>query len=176
MSMRFRLFAVLLVLYVATEFSVAACPQASRVRSVNFNEFSYRVGPCCEEIGATVKVHQGKFANEKATFEVSQVLYGSFTGSEEEQAVVVTSCSPKVTAHPGFEYNLVYVYGVRGSQPELLAVFTYGEPGNLTGAATEAISDKTSSCSLTLLECLCVRVLSHLNGWQVRRTAVRHFL
>jgi hypothetical protein len=42
------------------------------------------------------KVHQGKFANDKATFEVSQVLYGDLTGSGQEQAVVVASCTPQV--------------------------------------------------------------------------------
>jgi hypothetical protein len=97
---------LLVILAVADQASV----QADGIRSLNFNEFSYRVGPpYCEEFGPTVRVHQGKFANDKATFEVSQVLYGDFTGSGQEQAVVVASCTPQVTAHPGFENDLVYV-------------------------------------------------------------------
>lgn len=108
------------------------------IRGVNFNEFSYRVGPpYCDEFGPEVKVHQGKFANDKATFEVSQVLYGSFTGSGQERAVVVTTCSPKVVAHPGFEDDLVYVFGKKGGQVNLIAAFAFGEPWNFSGRASE---------------------------------------
>jgi hypothetical protein len=121
----------------ATSFLGAASAQ-NGIRNVNFNEASYRVGPpYCEEFGSTVKVHQGKFANEKATFEVSQVLYASFMGAGQEQAVVVASCSPKVVAHPGFENDLVYVYGIKSGQRELLAAFAYGEPWSFAGFAAE---------------------------------------
>src|SRR5713226_7277917 len=107
-----RGFLVLLFLSAANSFFVAAFAQASGVRSLNFNEFSYRVGPpYCEEFGPMVRVHQGKFANEKATFEVSQVLYGNLTDSGQEQAVVVAGCTPQAAANPGFENGLVYVYG-----------------------------------------------------------------
>ena len=112
--------------------------RASEIRSLNFNEFSYRVGPpYCEDFGNTVRVHQGRFANDKATFEVSQVLCGDLTGSGQEQAVIVASCSPKVVAHPGFENDLVYVYGIQNGQPSLLATFAFGEPWDFTGRATE---------------------------------------
>jgi len=116
--------------------------RASGIRSLNFNEFSYRVGsPYCEEFGPTVKVHEGKFADEKATFEVSQVLYGNVTDSDQEQAVVVASCTPQLAAHPGFENGLVYVYGIKNGEPNLLAAFAFGQPWNLTGSATEARRD-----------------------------------
>jgi hypothetical protein len=116
---------------------VPGSAMASGVRSLNFNEFSYRVGPpYCDEFGSMVKVHQGKFANDKATFEVSQVMYGDLTGSGQEQAVVVASCIPQVTAHPGFENDLVYVYGIQSGQPALLATFAFGQPWNFAGMAT----------------------------------------
>jgi TonB family protein len=112
---------------------------ANGVRSINFNEFSYRVGlPFCGEFGPTVRVRQGKFADEKNKFEISQVLYGSLTGSGQEEAVVVASCGPQVPAHPGFENNLVYVYGMENGQPSLLATFAFGQPWNFMGATTKA--------------------------------------
>lgn len=112
--------------------------KASGIRSLNFNEFSYRVGPpYCEEFGAVAKVHQGKVANEKATFEVSEVLYGKLTDSVQEQAVVVASCTPRAEAHPGFENGLVYVYGIKNGQPDLLATFAFGQPWNFAGGVTE---------------------------------------
>jgi hypothetical protein len=108
------------------------------IRKVNFNEFSYRVGPpYCEQFGPAVKIHQGKFTNEKAAFEVSQVLYGNFTGSGQDEAVVVTSCSPTVVANPGFGNDLVYVYGIKNGQPDLLAAFAFGQPWNFMGRAIE---------------------------------------
>jgi hypothetical protein len=108
------------------------------IREVNFNESSYRVGaPYCDEFGPTVKVHEGRFANDQATFQVAKVMYANLTGPREEQAVVVVSCAPKVAAHPGFENDLVYVYGIRNGQPELLGVFAYGTPWNFTGYAAE---------------------------------------
>lgn len=111
---------------------------ASGIRSLNFNEFSYRAGPpYCEEFGPMVKVHQGKAANEKATFEVSQVLYGKLTDSVQEQAVVVASCTPRAEAHPGFENDLVYIYGIKNGQPDLLATFAFGQPWNFAGGVTE---------------------------------------
>jgi hypothetical protein len=128
----------LALLFGACCFFVPGSVRASGIRSLNFNEFSYRVGPpYCEEFGPTVKVHEGKFANGKATFEVSQVLYGDLTGSGQEQAVVVASCTPQVTAHPGFENDLVYVYGIQNGQPNLLATFAFGQPWNFKGYAPE---------------------------------------
>jgi len=128
---------LILILLFANSFWGAAFAQ-DRIRSLNFNEFSYRVGPpYCEEFGPTVKVHQGKFANEKDKFEVSQILYGNLTESSREQAVVVASCGPQVPAHPGFENDLVYVYGIENGQPDLLATFAFGQPWSFMGAATE---------------------------------------
>jgi hypothetical protein len=133
-----RVWLVLIVLFAANSLPSAASAQGSRIRSLNFNEFSYRVGPpYCEEFGSMVKIHQGKFANDKATFEVSQVLYDDLTGSGQEQAVIVASCTPQMTAHPGFENNLVYVYGMQSGQPALLATFAFGQLWNFMGRATE---------------------------------------
>jgi hypothetical protein len=130
---------VLLFLFAANSFPVAVSAQGRGIRGINFNELSYRVGPpLCDEFGSKVKVHQGKFANDKATFEVSQVLYGDLTGSGQEEAVVVASCTPQAAAHPGFENDLVYVYGIKNGNPTLLATFAFGEPWNFTGRATES--------------------------------------
>jgi len=115
-----------------------AASEAKILRSINFREFSYRVGPpYCDDFGPTINVHQGKFANRQATFEVSRVLYGDLTGAGQEEAVVVSSCTPQVVAHPGFENNLVYVYGIENGQAALLSTFAYGQPWNFKGWATE---------------------------------------
>jgi hypothetical protein len=84
-----------------------------------------------------VKVHQGKFANKAATFEVSRVLYGSLTGAGQEEALVVASCTPQVVAHPGFENNFVYVYGIKNDRAALLATFAFGQPWDFKGRAPE---------------------------------------
>jgi TonB family protein len=136
---RTRTLVALVLLSTFSLFFVPDSARASGVRSLNFNEFSYRVGlPYCEEFGPTVRVHQGKFASEKDKFEVSQVLYGDLTSSGQEEAVVVASCGPQVPAHPGFENDLVYVYGIEDGQPSLLATFAFGQPWDFTGVVTEA--------------------------------------
>jgi len=129
---------IILVFLLANSLFVPGFARANGIRSLNFNEFSYRVGPpYCDEFGPMVKAHQGKFANDQATFKVSQVMYGDLTGSGHEQAVVVASCTPLVTAHPGFENNLVYVYGIQNGQAALIASFAFGEPWNFVGRAAE---------------------------------------
>lgn len=132
----------LLVLFLSLispfSFLVTAFGQAGGIRKVDFREFSYRVGPpYCEYFGPVVKVHEGKFANKEATFEVSRVLYGDITGAGQEQAVVVASCIPAVTAHPGFENDLAYVYGIANGQPALLATFAFGQPWDFAETPTE---------------------------------------
>lgn len=117
--------------------SIAVFAQASGIRSINFNEFSYRGGaPFCEEFGPVVKVHQGRAANKKATFEVSQVLYGNLANESGEDAAVVASCIPQ-GANGGFENNLVYIYGLQNGRVVLLALFVRGEPWNFTERVTE---------------------------------------
>jgi len=129
---------VLLFVLAADSNPVAAFTQARGIRSINFREFSYRVGPpYCEEFGPTVKVHQGKFANKEATFEVSRVLYGNLTGAGQEEALVVASCTPQVVAHPGFENNLVYVYGIKNDRAALLGTFAFGQPWDFKERAPE---------------------------------------
>jgi len=127
------------LLALAADFSpVAALAQASGIRDIEFNELSYRVGPpYCEYFGPIVKVHQGKFSNKQASFEVSHVLYGKLTDAGHEEAVVVASCIPQATAHPGFENNFVYVYGFKNGAAALLATFAWGQLWNFTERAIE---------------------------------------
>jgi cyanophycinase len=133
-----RILLAVFVFLVSPFFSFVAFAQADGIRSVNFSELSYRVGPpYCEYFGPVVKIHDGRFANKQGTFEVSRVLYGDLTGEGQEEAVVVANCTPTVTAHPGFENDLVYVYGIKNGQPALLATFAFGQPWNFTGRATE---------------------------------------
>jgi hypothetical protein len=121
-------------------FSLIAIPgfgQAGGIRGINFREFTYPVGPpYCEDMGTKVTVHRGKFANKTAYFEVAQALYGNLTGTGE-QAVVVATCAPKQQAHPGFENDMVYVFGESAGKPVLLAVFAFGQPWNFRGWAPE---------------------------------------
>ncbi len=128
---------LLVLLFSPVSFSIAFA-QAGGIRDVNFNELSYRVGPpYCDYFGSAVRVHQGRFANQKASFEVSRVLYADLTAGGQEEAVVVANCIPAVTAHPGFENDLVYVYGMKDGRPALLATFAFGQPWNFSGYATE---------------------------------------
>lgn len=136
--MRSSVISALFLLFVAAPFPETTIGQTSGIRTVNFREFSYRVGTSgCDSFGPLVNVHEGKFINAQATFEVSRVLYGDVTGSGQEEAVVVASCTPQVTAHPGFENNFVYVYSFTHGQAILLSTFAYGRPWNLGALAAE---------------------------------------
>src|SRR5580692_1726099 len=76
-----RILLAVFVFLVSPFFSFVAFAQADGIRSVNFSELSYRVGPpYCEYFGPVVKIHDGRFANKQGTFEVSRVLYGDLTG------------------------------------------------------------------------------------------------
>jgi hypothetical protein len=58
---RTRALVALVLLSAFSVFFVPDSAHANGVRSLNFNEFSYRVGlPYYKEFGPTVRVHQGK--------------------------------------------------------------------------------------------------------------------
>jgi hypothetical protein len=109
---------------------VAARAQQSRIRDVDFRNFSYPFKPSPErdvfgKLGEVVKVHDGiayadKFGQnvDFLYFKVAEVLYGDLNGDGQEDAAVVVIYG----SNSGTLYLTdIYVYGMRGGEPVLLS-------------------------------------------------------
>ena len=94
------------------------------IRSVDFRNFTYHPSVCNHDyqIGDSVDVRNGKFANDDGQFYIEKILYADLTGDGHEEAVVYTTCEPvpNNTAY-GTE---IFIYTLQNGRAALLAEIT----------------------------------------------------
>lgn len=94
------------------------------IRRIDFRNYTYHPSVCNREyqIGDSVDVRNGKFANDHGEFYIEKILYADLTADGHEEAVVDTTCEPEGnnTAH-GTE---IFIYTLQNGRAVLLAEIT----------------------------------------------------
>ncbi len=99
---------------------------ATDIQTVDFRNFSYSETVCAPE-GGSVTVKNGVFEradeDDRAYFEVRQVLFGDLTGDKRDDAVVITLCNTGGTG----QFADGFVYTMRDGKPVLIGTLGVGD-------------------------------------------------
>lgn len=121
----FRLSLLIILAALSAQVSVYAQGGGNDIRSIDFQNFTYRA-KCPYEI-TSIRVRGGVFERkqemDEVYFKVMQVVYGDLTGDGRDEAIVTSFCSTQGTGR----LTEGYVYTMRRGQPVQIASLAQGD-------------------------------------------------